>query len=1084
MSDEVYELPVSFAQRRIWLLDQFDPAGIAYLVPWRVRLDGPVDRAALAAALDTVVERHETLRTTFRSVDGQPVQVVGPAAGQLSYVDLSGAAEPDAAAEARVAAEATEPIDLARGPLLRATLLRLAPQRHLLVLVTHHVVADGWSFALLFAELAAAYQAWPAGAAPALPELPIQYGDFALWQQERWEAGGFAPDERYWQDELHGAPTTLALPTDFPRPPRQAYRGRTHDLSIPTEVAAGLRGLGQRSGGTLFMTLLSVFATVLARYTGRGDVLVGVPVSGRTRPETEHLVGLFMNTLALRARMDDNPRFVELLDRVRRVTVGGLAHQELPFDRIVEMLHPVRSLAQSPVVQVMFALEEPAEPITTGGLTWTPSLVDNGSAKFDLTLGVTDTGDGLTGRLTYDADLFTPAWAQRFAGCLLAAARAVVADPQTRVGDLELLPAPLRDVVLLDWAAGPPAGPPADVVPLLADALRGERPAVFAVDGTSSRERTARCAGQVAALLARHGVGPDVPVGLCLPRTSALVPALLGVWWAGGGYVPLDPGYPAERLRLMVADSGLRVLLTHSSLAGLVADIAGADVTVLRVDSPEVAQADPVPARVVAPDALAYTIFTSGSTGRPKGVAVPRRAVHAMLCAFRDALPLTEADRLVAVTTLSFDIAVLELLLPLVCGGQVVLADASTAGDGAALRRLLHMSKATALQATPATYRMLHAAGGVPERVRLRLCGGEALPPDLVEVLTADGAQAWNVYGPTETTVWSAAGPVAPPPAPIEVGPPIPGTRMYVLDANLRPVPPGVLGEVYLAGAGVARGYHGQPGLTAERFLPDPWSPGARLYRTGDLARWRDSGRLELLGRADHQVKVRGFRIETGEVEAVLARHAAVAQAVVTAQDTPSGAGSGPGAGPQLVAYVVPAAGSTVDVATLRRHLNGYLPEYMVPAVFVPLPELPLTPNGKVDRGRLPAAVWDAQRSARREPPRTPVEKRLADLWTQLLPPTGELGRHDNFFALGGHSLTATQLIARIGTAFGVQLPLATLFTHATVAELASLLEESGAGRPAGTDTPMDAVSRLSDAEIDDLLRSLIPDESAGREST
>jgi amino acid adenylation domain-containing protein len=618
--------------------------------------------------------------------------------------------------------------------------------------------------------------------------------------------------------------------------------------------------------------------------------------------------------------------------------------------------------------------------------------------------------------------------------------------------------------------------------------LQGIQTAVIATDATLSRTQTASWAGQIATVLAAHGVGPDVPVGLCLPRTAALIPAMLGVWWAGGGYVPLDPGYPAERLRLMVADSGLGILLTHSSLAGLVATIAGPQVTIVKVDSTEVTDAASASPRSTPPDALAYTIFTSGSTGRPKGVAVPRRAVHALLRAFRDALCLTSADRLVAVTTLSFDIALLELLLPLVCGGQVVVADAATAGDGAALSKLLVRSGATALQATPATWRMLVAAGGIPAGVRLRLCGGEALPPDLVDALTADGAAAWNVYGPTETTVWSAAGPIAPAPAPVEVGPPIAGTQMYVLDANLRPVPPGVVGEVYLGGAGMARGYHGQPGLTAERFVPDPLrgTPGARLYRTGDLARWRDTGRLEVLGRVDHQVKVRGFRIETGEIEAVLATHERVAQAVVTAQ-TPAG---GPDAVPQLVAYVAPAdpAGGALDPGALRRHLQTHLPDYMIPAKFVQLEAIPLTPNGKIDRAQLPVPNWGSERSARREPPQTPVQIRLAEIWTDLLPPSGPLGRHDNFFSLGGHSLTATQLIARIRTVFGVDLPLRTLFTHATVAELASLLEESGAG--VSTPAPggerkvrvdagaMDAVSKLSDAEIDDLLRTLTPDES------
>jgi amino acid adenylation domain-containing protein len=1074
MDAETYELPVSFAQRRIWLLDQFDPDGTAYVVPWRVRLDGPLDRDALAGALADVVDRHETLRTVFRTVDGQPVQVVGSGTAELSYVDLGDAADPDAEASAHVAAAAREPFDLAKGPLLRASLLRLAPERHVFVLAVHHVVADGWSFGLLFGELAACYSARVAGVPADLVDLPVQYGDFALWQQERWNDGGYADDERYWRDVLAGAPMTLALPTDHPRPPRQSYRGATLDITFEPDLADGLRKVAQRGGATLFMTLLAAFTTVLARYTGQGDLLVGVPVSGRTRPETEHLVGLFMNTLALRVRLDDNPTFGDLLDRVRRATASALAHQELPFDRLVEMLQPERSLAQSPVTQVMFQLEEMPAPVTTGDLRWAPSIVDNDTAKLDLTLTMTDTPAGLVGRLNYDVDLFTPAWVERFAGCLLAVARAAVADPDARVGDVELLSAPLRDRVLREWGRGPVAAPTTDVVPLLADALRGPQPAVVAGDTTLSRDDTARWAGRIAALLRRHGVGPDVPVGLCLPRTAALVPAMLGVWWAGGAYVPLDPAYPAERLRLMVADSGLRVLLTDPSLADLVAGIVGPEVVVLDAGDLDGDGADPRP---VAPEALAYTIFTSGSTGRPKGVSVPRGAVAALLGAFQGGLGLGESDRLVAVTTLSFDIAVLELVLPLLCGGRVVVADAGTAADGVALRRLLVASGATALQATPATWRMLVASGGIPATVHTRLCGGEALPADLVDALTADGANAWNVYGPTETTVWSAAGQVRPAPAPVEVGPPIAGTTMYVLDAGLRPVPPGVVGEVYLGGAGVARGYHGQPGRTAERFLPDPFTEvsGARLYRTGDLARWRDDGLLDLLGRVDHQVKVRGFRIETGEVETVLCGHPSVAQAVVTATSVDGD--------PRLVAYVVP---GTVDPEPLRRHLRAHLPEYMVPSAFVPLAELPLTPNGKVDRRFLPEPVWGADSSTAHVGPRTPLERRLAEIWTELLPTTEPIGVHDNFFALGGHSLTATQLVARIRTVFGVQVPLRTLFANPTIAELAAALDESLASSRPAVEAPAiaaqpsaESLDALSDDDLDDLLQSLLPDESA-----
>ncbi len=1077
MDNDVCLLPVSFAQRGMWLADQFSPHGTAYIVSCRIAIDGPVDAAALAAALDSVIDRHETLRTTFQAVDGQPMQVIaGDGRISMPYEDLRPQPDPLAAAGERLAAMSREPFDLGIGPLLRACLLHVAADRYELILTTHHIVADGWSCALLFAELAGAYEAIAAGEEPKLPELPIQYGDFALWQADRWAdaaADADDPDEAYWRTALAGAPQVIGLPTDRPRPTEHAGRGATAEFVIEPSTADALREIARAGGATMFMTLLALYATVLSRYAGRDDVLVGVPVSGRTRGETEHLIGLFSNTLPLRVRTDDNPAFVDLVARVRGITAGGLAHQEMPFDRIVELAAPERTLSYAPLVQVLFAVEEPDEAIDAGPVTFRPTVVGNSTSKVDMSLGIRDTGSEIHGRLTYDSDLFEPNTAELFVAYLVRAAQAVAADPRVRVADMDLLAPQSRAQILREWGTGPALHGPDDLVAMLVGALHGDEPAVIAGETALSRNEVVGWAGRIAAALTAAGVGVESSVGLCLPRGAGLVPAMLGVWMSGAAYVPLDPGYPAQRLRMMAADSGIQVVVTQSSLAGLVRSVVGAGVSIVRVDAPDLRTAEPVDAVSVPPEALAYTIFTSGSTGRPKGVAVPRGAVAALLRAFQATIGLSADDTLVAVTTLSFDIAVLELLLPILVGGRVIIADAATAADGVLLRRLLQTSRATALQATPATWRILAAAGGVPAAVRLRLCGGEAVPADLVDLLTSGRAEAWNVYGPTETTVWSAAGRIRPIPAPVEVGPPIPGTRLIVLDRELRLVPQGVVGEVYIAGAGMTRGYHGRAGLTAERFLPDPYAvePGGRMYRTGDLARWRPNGRLDLLGRVDHQVKVRGFRIETGEIEAILDRHESVSHAVVTAYIPP-----GTIQAANLVAYVVPTAGA-VDTAALRRHLQAYLPDYMIPAAFVTLAELPLTDNGKVDRARLPQPEWGDGAAVGYLPPETPIQQQLVDVWTELLPGAKQIGIHNNFFTLGGHSLIAIQLIARLQTMYGIKLSLRTLFTHATVDDLATVVEDQLGDSPVAVRAEGDAVAQaareLDNIDMDDLLGSL-----------
>jgi amino acid adenylation domain-containing protein len=817
-------------------------------------------------------------------------------------------------------------------------------------------------------------------------------------------------------------------------------------LRLEPALSAGVQRLSQDTGCTPFMTVLAVYQLVLARYSGQRDVVVGTPVASRPRAELEPLIGLFVNTLALRTRLDGAATFADLLARVRETTLGALSHQDLPFEKLVEALQPERSLDHAPVFQVQMNFQhEPLPRLTMPGLTSRIEPVDTGTAKLDLTLTVLPAATGMALELEYNADLFEASTVERFAGSMRAVLAAVTQRPDVRLDDLDLLSAAERR--RLTTAPNPPVRPLAasTAVDLLAPRLWATgAPAERVVATAGGRdlaagELAARSA-RVARVLAEAGAGPDTLVGLCVGRSADLLAGLFGVWRAGAAYVPLDPAFPVDRLRAMVADAGVRIVVTQTALRGLVADLTDARAVCVDDLPGTVAEAPGIELRG---EHLAYTIFTSGSTGRPKGVAVPHVAVANLLESFVDSLRLGPADRFVAVTTLSFDIAVLELALPLLCGARLVVASREEAADPAALRALLTASGATVMQATPATWRMLTSTGGVPATVHTRLCGGEALPRDLATDLMTGGARLWNVYGPTETTVWSAAGIVEPAPAPVTVGPPIANTRVYTLDAGLRPVPVGVVGEVYLGGLGMARGYHGRAGLTAERFLPDPFTGGgARMYRTGDLARWRSDLTLEFLGRVDHQVKVRGFRIETGEIEAALLEHEAIRDAVVAATTVDGDT--------RLVAYAVP---EPPDAAAalwphVQTHLRRWLPEYMVPAALVALPELPRTPNGKVDRRALPAPEWTAVAGTPFVPPTTPAERVVAAIWADLLRVSAPIGVHDDFFTLGGHSLSATQVVARIRAALGANVRLRTLFAGPTVAQLAAAAAADPKYRP------------------------------------
>ncbi|WP_019901482.1 non-ribosomal peptide synthetase [Salinispora arenicola] len=1081
MTTETYILPSSSSQRRLWMIDQLAPGAVTYHIAWAVELTGPLDVAALESTLSWLVDRHETLRTHFTSVDGEPAQVVVPAAPvRLPIVDAGS----DDAWPALVDEAAREPFDLATGPLARFGLVRRSRGKHVLTIVVHHSLADGWSFGILFRELAAGYAAAVAGSHPDLPAPEVQYADFAVWQREQAGRGAFEADVDFWHAELAGAPTLLDLPADRPRPAEQSDAGSEVVFDVPDELTARLRA---SRDGTLFTRLLAGFQTLLYRLTGADDLLVAVPVAGRTRPETRNVVGFFANTLALRARFTGRPDFTEILAQARASTTAAQTRQDVPFDRIVDRLAPTRSLAHNPLVQVMFALDEPPPEATSAGLRITPRLWENGTVKFDLTLTVEDRPDGLRGRLTYRTDRYEANRIRRFAQRYLTLLTAALDRPGTPVGELPLLDPAEREQILRD---GNDTELPLPDVASISDLLDRFPPAepdavvVTGPDGTLRHQDLAARVNRLAHLLRAHGVGPDVPVGLCLGRSTDLPAALLAVWRAGGGYLPLDPTLPAGRLATMLADAAPPVLLTDSAGTTVLGDAvaaAGTTPVVLRVDQLDPALPTDPPPVAGHPDGLAYLLYTSGSTGTPKGVVVTHRSVVNHLVGCHRLFGLTPEDRVAAITTPAFDISVVELVLPLLAGARVDVLDAATARDATLLRAACEARGVTVVQATPASWRMLVTAAGVPAGVRLRISGGEALTRDLADALRTDGARVVNGYGPSETTVYSSAGVVGES-GPVDLGRPLANTRIQLLDPAGEPVPDGVVGEIHIGGTGVARGYHGDPGRTAARFRPDPFSPipGGRLYATGDLARRLPDGRLDYHGRADQQVKVRGFRIELGEIESVLRDQPGIRDAMVTTWGT--------GGDVRLAAYAVtePAAADPASVwPALRTGLARRLPEYMVPATLVLLDVLPRTASGKLDRRALPEPTWRETTGSGPTAPRTPAEEQLATLWQDVLGRT-DVGVHDNFFALGGHSLTATRLIARIRTTFGVDLTLRSLFAAPTVAELAVEVAATADSRgaphrigPAVT-TPEDLLASLddlSDREVDELLDSLIAEE-------
>ncbi|ELX13938.1 amino acid adenylation domain containing protein [Janthinobacterium sp. HH01] len=1029
-------MPLSFAQQRLWFLDQFEPGSAFYNIPAAVRLSGQLDVAALQGALNEIVRRHEALRTRFASVDGTPVQVIAPESQlALEATDLSDLphAERDAKAQWLVQDEAQTPFDLATGPLIRARLLRLSESEHIVLLTMHHIVSDGWSIGVLVQEVAALYGAYVQQQPSPLPELPIQYADFAHWQRQ-WLSGDVLQRQLdYWQGHLTGAPALLTLPTDHPRPVHQTHRGATQPPALSATTTAALNALSRQKQSTLFMTLTAAFNVLLSRYAGQDDISIGTPIANRNRAETEGLIGFFVNTLVLRTQVDHSASFLQLLDQVRGNTLDAYAHQDVPFEQLVDVLKPERHTSHSPLFQVMLALQNaPMDALTLPGLTLQAMGGEGVQAKFDLTFTFTEEAGRLIGSISYNTDLFEPSTMARMAAHFTRLLEAIVAAPERCIQDLDMLDDAERRQLLVEWNDTARDYRSASMMPALFEERAAASPDRVALvhegEQLTYGELNAR-ANRLAHHLRTLGVGPDVLVGLCVERSLEMMVGLLAILKSGGAYVPLDPAYPADRLAYMLEDAAPVVLLTQQRL---LASVPTGGVPVFRLDADAAsldAYAATNPDAVALPQHLAYVIYTSGSTGKPKGVALNRANLANFLHSMGEAPGMNSDDVLAAVTSLSFDIAALELFLPLANGARVVLAGRETASNPQQLSELLVRSGATMMQATPSSWRML-VDHGWPQELQLKvLCGGEALPVGLMRDVLGHVDAIWNLYGPTETTIWSTLRRVSALDGAPVIGKPIANTQVYILDAGLNPVPAGVAGELHIAGEGLARGYLHRGDLTADKFIPNPFgAAGSRMYKSGDLARYLQDGSIEYLGRIDNQVKLRGFRIELGEIESALAGLATVRDALVLAREDVAG-------DKRLVAYLVAHEDAQLpDTEGLRAALLASLPEYMVPAHFMVLERMPLTPNGKVDRKALPAP--DMARSEEGYvAPRTAAEEIMAGIWAGVLR-LDKVGVHDNFFSLGGHSLLATQLVSQIRGAFEIELPLRAVFEAPTVAGL------------------------------------------------
>jgi amino acid adenylation domain-containing protein len=1045
------DLPLSYAQHRLWFLRQLEPNNTAYNEASAVRLSGTLDLQALERAFEQIIERHEILRTTFHSADGLPYQVVNPNMPfSIRLMEWNGATDKERDAEVqRIIVElARVPFDLERGPLMHVTLLSAGPTEHVMILIMHHIISDGWSQGVLVREVAWLYQSFLEGRSPNMPELEIQYIDFAVWQKQWLQGETLEELLQYWKQQLAGAPPVLELPTDRPHSLDQTHSGGRLYFTIDAQVAERLRVICREQNVTLFMLLLAAFQVQLSRYTAQEDICVGTPIANRNRAEIEALIGFFVNTLVLRTELNGDPAFSELLDRVRKVTLGAYEHQDIPFEKIVEELQPDRRLSRTPLFQVMFILQNaPLAPLELSGLTLSPVEVEQVTAKFDLTLSYQETDAVLNAMFVYDADLFDTATVERMVDHCRILLSAIASDPHKRLSALPLLGDAEQRLLVHEWND---TKMPLDyhcVHELFEEqaARTPEHTAVVDENARLSYRELDERANQLAHHLRQMGVRPEVNVAILLDRSVDAMVAIFGVLKAGGAYVPLEPMHPVDRWKRILSDAQVGAIISQQRFAAhLPAGIA--PLVLLDADAEVLAGESTVPVEaLVPPEITAYVIYTSGSTGQPKGVAIEHRQLYNYLLGIEQRLGLQPATTYAAVSTLAADLGHTIVFGSLCVGGGATLhlISQERAGDAEALSDYFSRHQIDYLKIVPSHLRALLQVGGHVIPRRGLVLGGEAFTLDLAQAIagTVTGIDIFNHYGPTETTVGVLTNRVKPEgtvtkSATIPLGRPLVNSRTYVLDRRMQPVPVGVSGELYIGGAGVTRGYFNNPAATAEKFIPDPFNdePGSRMYGTGDLVRYLSDGSIEFLGRADDQVKIRGYRIEPVEVEEALRQHEAVRAAFVTAHGEN-------GSDKRLAAYVALSPGFELGASELRDFTRERLPDFMVPSLWVILDELPLTPNGKVDRRALPAPEHvRLQNENTYVAPRTLDEEVLAQLWADILG-IDQVGIDDNFFDLGGHSLLATQLVSHIRKRLNVEMPLRAVFEAPTIAGQAERIE-------------------------------------------
>lgn len=1027
---------LSFAQERLWFLTQLEPESPLYNIPVAVRLQGQLNLRALRQSFNEIFSRHEALRTNFQTVEGQPIAVISSVTPLLlPVVDIKELPSDQQQAEVRQLAykEAQQLFDLNSDLLLRVKLLRLSKEEHIVLLTMHHIVSDAWSIGVLVGELATLYQAFCNDLTSPLPDLPIQYPDFAAWQRQWLQGEILNAQLSYWRKQLEGVPI-LELPTDRVRPAVVTFRGAVYSFELSQELSIALNKLGQQEKCTLFMTLLAAFKTLLFRYTGSEDIVVGSPIANRNRAEIEGLIGFFVNTLVLRTHLAGNPTFKELLTRVREIALGAYAHQDLPFEQLVEKLQPQRDSSHTPLFQVMFSLQNaPTSALELPGLTLSPIASETSNVKFDLTLSMTQTAQGLVGTLEYNTDLLEKSFICRMAGHFQTLLSGIVANPQQRLSQLPLLTESELYQLLIEWNYTEVEYLQQQCIHELFEAQVERTPDAIAVvfeNKLLTYQKLNERANQLAHYLQTLGVQPEVLVGICLERSSLMVIGLLAILKAGGAYVPLDPAYPQERLAFMLKDSNAKVLLTQTHLVEL---FGKPNVSVVCIDRDSQLfsqQSIENLSNEVKPNHLAYVIYTSGSTGIPKGVAINHQSCVALLTWSRKVFTDNDLAGVLASTSICFDLSVFELFVPLSWGGTVILVE-----------NALHLPSLAAevslINTVPSIIAELLQVDGLPPSVRTVNLAGEPLQNQLVQQIYQNDhiQKVLNLYGPSEDTTYSTFAQVNKGDNRVTIGRPIANTQIYLLDTELQPVPIGVPGEIYIGGVGVGRGYLNRPDLTAEKFIPNPFSKQtARLYKTGDKGRYLPSGEIKYIGRIDHQAKIRGFRIEVGEIEALIAQHPGVRKTVVVVREDELGS-------KRLVAYTVLHPEQTLTIGKLRCFLEKKLPNYMVPSAFVRLEALPLTPNGKINHQMLPAPdLTQIQSEFNFVAPSTPVEEILAGIWIDVLN-VQKVGIYDNFFELGGHSLLATRIISLVRQVFEIELPLRRLFEEPTVAKLAKDIE-------------------------------------------